>query len=160
VVPQRDAAHADSLGLIRDPAGDFEPQALLSTDLELTAPQVVEWLVQRWQLDVTFHEVRTHLGVETQRQWSDLAIRRTTPALFALFSVIALMAHHLNRPSRQARPAAWYAKSLPTFTDALALVRQELWPVALFSTSSSAPDVVQIPRTLFDRLTDALAFAA
>ncbi len=71
--------------LIRDPTGHFDPQALLSTDLATTAQQMVEWFVLRWQLDVTFHEVRTHLGVETQRQWSGLAILRTTPALFALF---------------------------------------------------------------------------
>ena len=36
--------------------------------------------------------VRTHLGVETQRQWSDLAIARTTPALLGLFSWTTLAA--------------------------------------------------------------------
>ncbi len=72
--------------LIRDPQGDIQPQALLCTDLRIEAPQIIEWFVLRWQLEVTFHEVRSHLGVETQRQWSDLAIARTTPALFGLFS--------------------------------------------------------------------------
>ena len=146
--------------LIRDPTGHFDPQALLSTDLDTTAQQIVEWFVLRWQLDVTFHEVRTHLGVETQRQWSDLAILRTTPALFALFSLVTLFANQLDPPTHSLRQAVWYEKSLPTFADALAIVRQTLWPVTLISTSRSAPDMVQIPRALFERLTDTLAFAA
>ena len=146
--------------LIRDPVGQFEPQALLSTALGVTAQQIVEWFVLRWQLDVTFHEVRAHLGVETQRQWSDLAILRTTPALFALFSLVALFAHQFGQRSRLTRQAVWYDKSLPTFVDALAAVRRELWPITLFSPSPVAPDMVQIPRALFERLTDTLAFAA
>ena len=80
--------------LIRDPAGTFEPQALLSTDLA-RAPQIVEWFVLRWQLEVTFQEARAHLGIETQRQWSDLAILRTTPALLGLFSLVTLFAYQL-----------------------------------------------------------------
>jgi DDE superfamily endonuclease len=146
--------------LIRDPDGGFEPQALLSTDLELTACQIVEWYVLRWQLDVTFHEVRDHLGVETQRQWSDLAILRTTPALLALFSLVTLVAHRLDPSAASLRQAAWYEKALPTFADALAVVREHLWPVALFPTSRSASDMVQIPRALFERVTETLAFAA
>ena len=65
--------------LIRDPKGKFKTQALLCTDLTVKPPQIVRWFVLRWQLEVTFREVRAHLGVETQRQWSDLAIARTTP---------------------------------------------------------------------------------
>jgi len=72
---------------------------------------------------VTYHEVREHLGVETQRQWSDLAILRTTPALLALFSLVTLLAHqHAKRCKLPIRQAAWYHKSQPTFSDALALV--------------------------------------
>ena len=58
------------------------------------------------------------------------------------------------------RQAAWYAKSAPTFSDTLAFVRQSLWPVTVFSTSPASDEVVEIPRALFDRLTDTLAFAA
>lgn len=72
--------------LIRDPQGQFDPQALLCTEQQAGAQAILEWFVLRWQMEVTFHEVRTHLGVETQRQWSDLAILRSTPALLALFS--------------------------------------------------------------------------
>jgi hypothetical protein len=147
--------------LIRDPLGEFEPQALLSTDQELTAAQIVEWFVLRWQLEVTFEEARAHLGVETQRQWSDLAIMRTTPALLGLFSLITVFAHQLLQGQELAvRQAAWYQKTLPTFSDTLALVRRHLWPVSISWMSGAKDDVVIIPKALFERLTDTLAFAA
>jgi len=147
--------------LIRDPTGQLDPQALLSTDRAVPPQQIVEWFVLRWQLEVTFEETRAHLGIETQRQWSDLAILRTTPALLGLFSLVTLFAHHLLRgqplPIRQ---AAWYTKALPTFVDTLALVRHELWPVSFSYLSPPQPDMVEIPRALLVRMTDTLAFAA
>jgi hypothetical protein len=147
--------------LIRDPEGRFEPQALLCTDPTGSAHQIVEWFVWRWQLEVTFHEARTHLGVETQRQWSDRAIARTTPVLLGLFSLVALAAREfLGDGLLLTRQTAWYAKPLPTFADTLAVVRQHLWPVVLSNTSSPNDKVVQIPRVLLERLTDTLAFVA
>jgi hypothetical protein len=147
--------------LIRDPLGKFAPQALLCTDLDVTAQQIVEWFVLRWQLEVTFEEARAHLGVETQRQWSDLAILRTTPALLGLFSLVTVFAHQLLQGQElTARQAAWYQKTVPTFSDTLALVRQQLWPVSISWMSSAKPDMVIIPKAVFNRLTDTLAFAA
>jgi hypothetical protein len=147
--------------LLRDPTDQFEPQALLSTDPTVSPAQILAWFVARWPSEVTFHELRAHLGVETQRQWSDLAILRTTPALFGLFSLVTLCARaRLDGQPLPVRQAAWYAKTAPTFSDTLACVRQLLWPVTVFSTSPSSDEVVEIPRTLFDRLTDTLAFAA
>jgi hypothetical protein len=147
--------------LIRDPLGKFEPQALLSTNQSTTAQQIVEWFVLRWQLEVTFEEARAHLGVETQRQWSDLAILRTTPALLGLFSLVSVFAHQLLQGNDlAARGAAWYQKPLPTFSDTLALVRCQLWPVSISWMSPTKDDVVIIPKVLFDRLTDTLAYAA
>lgn len=147
--------------LIRDPKGRFEAQALLGTDQEATAVQIVEWFVLRWQLEVTFHEVRTHLGVETQRQWSARAIERTTPALLGLFSLVTLFAHEWLRGARlPLRQAAWYPKTAPTFADTLAFVRQQLWPTVLSWMSPDTPDMVKIPRPVFQHLTETLAFAA
>ena len=147
--------------LIRDPTGGFEPQALWCTDRTLSAPQIVEWFVLRWPLEVTFHEARAHLGVETQRQWSDLAIQRTTPALLGLFSLVTLFAHELLQgQALPVRQAAWYTKPLPTFVDTLALVRRELWAVPVFSLSPARSDLVEIPRSLWDRMTTELAYAA
>src|SRR5215211_8692103 len=79
--------------LIRDPQNEFKTQALLCTDLEADPEEILSWFVMRWQLEVTFQEMRGHLGFETQRQWSDMAVRRTTPALLGLFSLATLIAH-------------------------------------------------------------------
>ena len=148
--------------LIRDPLGEFRPQALLCTELDVEPTQIIEWFVLRWQLEVTFQEVRTHLGVETQRQWSDLAIARTTPTLFALFSWVALAANALQvSQPMPVRSAAWYAKPLPTFSDAIALVRRSLWSCSdTFRMSPSEPDVLKVSPLTFHRLIDSLCYAA
>jgi len=149
--------------LIGDPRGHFATQALLCTDLDADPLHIVSWFILRWQLAVTFHEVRAHLGVETQRQWSERAILRTTPALMGLFSVVTLLAHeHLTAaPPRDAlHPTAWYAKTTLTFSDALALVRRQLWTHIAFPTSPSTPGLAKVPQALVDHLTDLLCYAA
>jgi hypothetical protein len=145
--------------LIRDPWGRFEPQALLCTDVGVTPEQIVAWFVRRWQVEVTFEEVRRHLGVETQRQWSERAIARTTPALLALFSLVTLMVHRLlDGKDLPVREAAWYRKVTPSFSDALAFLRLALWPARVLWRSPTEPDMVKIPRGLLDCLTDTLAY--
>jgi hypothetical protein len=149
--------------LIRDPEGKFKTQALLCTALDVEPEQIVRWFVMRWQLEVTFQEMRRHLGFETQRQWSELAIRRTTPALLGLFSLVTLVAHLQMRRAAGAfrRQAGWYHKVHPTFADALALVRKELWArEKSFYTSRAEADTVKVPRAYVERLTDAVCYAA
>jgi hypothetical protein len=149
--------------LIRDPQGTYAPLALLCTDPKQSALQVVGWFVQRWQLEVTFEETRRHLGMETQRQWSNKAIARSTPLLLGLFSWVTLVAHtfYSSQPALAPRQAAWYAKPLPTFSDALALVRQHLWSAyPTFRISRDEPDVRKIPKPLFDTLISTLCYAA
>ena len=149
--------------LVRDPQGDYDPVALLSTDATVEPESIVSWFVQRWQVEVTFEETRRHLGMETQRQWSDKAIARTTPLLLGLFSWITLVTHalYLTHPSAAPRQAAWYTKSFPTFSDALALVRHTLWSAyPTFRMSSDKPDMLKIPKPLFDTLVSTLCYAA
>jgi hypothetical protein len=147
--------------LIRDPHGRFETQALLCTDLDVAPEQILVWFVRRWQLEVTFEEARRHLGMETQRQWSELAIRRTTPALLGLYSLVTLFTQqYVSRTPVRVRQAAWYRKAQPTFADALALVRRELWAQAAFRLSAREPDLVKVPRRLVERLTETLCYAA
>jgi hypothetical protein len=147
--------------LIRAPQETLAPQALLCTDLDAEPLQIVSWFILRWQLAVTFHEVRAHLGVETQRQWADQAILRTTPALMGLFSLVTLRAHpHLSRCPRCLRQDAWYAKALPTFGDALALVRRRWWTQTIFQTSPWTGEVEKVPCALLHHLADLLCYAA
>jgi hypothetical protein len=112
-------------------------------------------------VEVTFHEVRTHLGVETQRQWSARAIARTTPTLLGLFSLVTMAAHaQMSRTDSFVRQAAWYSKQEPTFIDALALVRRHLWAPTLLQTSRPVLDPTKIPRTLVEYLSELLCYAA
>ena len=147
--------------LVRDVEGELRPQAFLCTDLDADPLDILRWFVRRWSTEVTFAEVRRHLGVETQRQWSDPAIARTTPALLGLFSLIALWSQHLYGHTLPApRSATWYSKPLPTFSDALALVRRELWANHDFHISASAAEIVQIPQATFNALIGAACYAA
>jgi len=147
--------------LIRDPKNKFDPQALLCTDLTIKPAQILKWFVMRWRLEVTFQEVRAHLGFETQRQWSDLAIARTTPAILGLFSVVTWMAHQLAKDNKlPIRQTAWYEKPLPTFSDALAAVRQCLWQQSGFQASLPQMDMEKVPKVLLQRIADALCYAA
>ena len=147
--------------LVRDPLGKFDPQALLSTNTNHTPQEILSWFVRRWTMEVTFEEARAHLGVETQRQWNSLAIGRTTPALFGLYSITTMTAQALMKVETEVvRRAAWYAKRQPTFSDAIAMVRRSLWSHCYHSTSAQRVDVIKIPRSLFERLTDAVCYAA
>jgi hypothetical protein len=97
--------------LIRDPLGKFATQALLCTDQAADPVQILLWFARRWQMEVTFQEVRDHLGGDTQRQGSEQAIARTTPALMGLFSLVTLLAHEQYRQQsthpKPLRVAAW-----------------------------------------------------
>ncbi len=145
--------------LVRDPAGKYKPTAFLCTDGLATPLQILSWFILRWNVEVTFQEVNAHLGFGTQRQWSDLAIARTTPALLALFSMVTLLACHLTRDkSFPVRSSAWYHKKEATFSDALALVRRVIWANIKFSQSPQDPDFVLIPPAILQGLGDALCY--
>lgn len=147
--------------LVRDPEGKLEPRGYLCTDESLRPARILSYFVRRWQMEVTFAEVRRHLGVETQRQWSRLAIERATPVLLGLFSIVAVLAERLHRSGQLVpRQAAWYLKPALTFSDAIAAVRRQLWSRAFYSCSPSDRDTATIPRALLEHWADALAYAA
>ncbi len=127
----------------------------------MTALQIVTFFVRRWQLETTFEEARRHLGLETQRQWSALAIARTTPILLGVFSSVTLLANTLvcngTLPMRQ---AAWYTRTIPTFSDALAAVRAHWWRAIGLATSRRERDMIKVPRNVFRRLHEAACYAA
>jgi hypothetical protein len=147
--------------LIRDPNRKFETKALLCTDQTADPIQILKWFVRRWQVEVTFQEVRTHLGVETQRQWSDKAIARTTPILMGLFSWVTLLAHQSQVDGKlPIRQAAWYPKTTPTFSDAIALVRRRIWEHWGFCMSSFIPDIQKSHANLLKRLFEAVCYSS
>jgi DDE superfamily endonuclease len=146
--------------LVRDPAGIRKPQAFLCTDLNATPAAILGWYVHRWSIETTFQETREHLGVETQRQWSDRAIARTTPALLGLFSLITLWAAEAKATfTLNVTTAAWYAKQQPTFSDAIATVRRVLWTMTNLPISRSNPENIEIPTPLLQRLIEAVCYS-
>jgi len=148
--------------LLRDPAGKLRPTALFCTDQELAPVQIVARYVGRWNIEVTFEEARRHLGLATQRQWSQRAIERTFPCLLGLFSLVTLLADALHGAALPTRQSAWYAKPEATFLDALAAVRRHLWMSAQANapTPMNAADVADSPDYLFAALVDAACYAA
>jgi hypothetical protein len=147
--------------LVRDVARELRPQAFLCTDLHADPLDILGWFVRRWSIEVTFAEVRRHLGVETQRQWSDSAIARTTPALLGLFSLITAWSHELGAGAAPTpRATSWYRKPLPTFSDAIAAVRRELWTRHNFEMSTGPTDLIKIPDTIINSLINTACYAA
>lgn len=147
--------------MVRDPEGELRDEVFFCTDLAATPVQIIEWVVMRWSVEVTFEEARAHLGVETQRQWSDLAIARTTPVLFGLFSIVTLLALHLSHQDQiPVAATAWYPKAEPTFSDCLALVRRHLWRARFLVNSAPGAEFVQFRRDLLDLLISSFPLAA
>jgi hypothetical protein len=143
--------------LVRDPDGKLEDSAYFSTDINLTPIQIIEYFVLRWNLEVTFEESREHLGIETQRQWSDKAISRTTPILFGLFSIVTLLAFRLSDNGKIAfESTAWYKKREAIFSDCISLFRSHLTGVKKLNKSDSQAKFLnllyEVASPLFDQL--------
>jgi len=149
--------------LVRDRATTkpLAPQAFFATDQAASAQQIVVWFVLRWNEEVTFEEVRAHLGMETQRQWSDLAIGRTTPALLGMFSLVTVLGYRLTEDQPMpVRTAAWYTKPTATFADVIALVRRHLWTTMKYTNSAHKSGYVPIPSEVLHGLIDTFCYAA
>lgn len=147
--------------LLKDPEGKLDPMAIACTDTEIEPVQIVQHFLKRWGVEVTFEEVRAHLGVETQRQWSDLSIARTTPVLMALFSLVTIWADVLNQMGKlQIFPTAWYQKQLPTFSDAIHSVRFRIWQYQVNSRSIKNNDRQNINQFIINHLAFMAARAA
>ena len=143
----------------RDPTGQLPTKAHFSTDLTQSPLDIIADCIKRWSIEVTFEESRAHLGLETQRQWNDLAIERTTPALFGLFSLVTLLGKIVHPDGRiPVAQSAWYTKPEPTFVDVLALTRQRLWNNFNYQTSAFNPDILLIPQRDLQRLVFAACY--
>jgi hypothetical protein len=147
--------------LPRDPRRRFDPQALLRTGPVQEPLRTIRCFVRRWRLEVTFREVRDHLGVETRRRWSDKAIARTTPCPLGLFSVVTPLASRLDRRARvQVSTGAWYRKQRRTFADTLAVVRRANWREQGFVVSWPSAKTAKLPPALREGIAYALRHAA
>ena len=145
--------------LVRDPTDELKPQAFLCTDIDADPLDILRWFVRRWSIEVTFAEVRRHLGVETQRQWTDPAIARTTPVLLGLYSVVTLYVHqNAKRLALSPRRAAWSPKPAATFADAIARLRQHLWFERIVTSAANA-DMTEPISPAIQRIIEAACYA-
>ena len=149
--------------LVKTPGGKNEAETFFSTDTALTPTQIIRYFVLRWNIEVTFEETRAHLGIETQRQWSDKAIARTTPLLMGLFSIITLIAFkmHLTKALVSQEMASWYNKQGElTFSDIIVIVRRQIWLNKYFSKSVKNNDFDKYSEKTIDTLLYQLSLAA
>lgn len=149
--------------LVRSPEGDEHPieaACLFCSDPQASPAAIVGWFIGRWNIEVTFEEIRAHLGFETQRAWSRTAVGRSAPCLFGLFSLVVLMAHRLYPERLPVEQTVWYRKEAATFGDALAAVRAHLWSQAKNTDSTASADLCLIPRPLWLHVQRVLCYAA
>ena len=152
--------------LVRYPNGRREPEAFF-TDTTASPRDVLDCFNRRWAVETTYEEARAHLRMETQRQWSDPAIFRTTPVLLGLYSVVTLYVHqNAERQALSPRRAAWYPKpaacaapgGAATFADAIARLRQHLWFERIV-TSATSTDMTEPINPAIQRLIEAVCYA-
>jgi hypothetical protein len=147
--------------LVADPEGKVRMEAFVSTDLQATPAQILPWVVRRWSGEVTVEEARAHLGLETPRPWAAVAIARTTPVLWGLFSIVTLLAWQLSHEeSIPVEATAWDQKPEPTFVDCLALVRRHLWHARYWVNSAAEGECVPFPGETLEPLRTGLPLAA
>jgi len=147
--------------ITRDPDGKLRDEVFASTKLDATPTQIIEWVVMRWSVETTFEEAREHLGLETQRQWSEMAIGRTTPCLLGLFSLVVVLTHRLRPDGKvPVLTAAWYEKPAATFSDCLILVRKHLWRSLNYVNSAPRAESVSFPALAWEHWLSCLAGAA
>ena len=147
--------------IVRDPQGELRDEAFFCTKLDATPAQIIEWVVMRWSVETTFEETRAHLGIETQRQWSDKAIARSTPILFGLFSLVTLAAWKFHQTGEiPIAQTSWYKKEEATFSDCIALVRRRIWQAKYLMNSDENSNIINFQLKDFELLINSLPGAA
>lgn len=149
--------------LVKTPEGKNVAETFFSTDVGHSPEQIINWFILRWNIEVTFEETRAHLGVETQRQWSDKAIQRSTPLLMGLYSLLTLTALKMNETKTllAQETTSWYDKGgALTFVDIIIAVRRPIWEKRYFSKSGNDDDLLKITGQKSRSLIYQLAIAA
>lgn len=142
----------------RDPL-TYRTEAFFCTDIHASVAQILSWFVLRWNIEVTFEDLHAHMGFETQRQWSDLAIIRSTPALFGLYSLVVLTALDIIKGGvLPTLNCAWYQKTEASFSDVIALVRRHIWSQKYLNKLSENDSFVQLDRNFFETILEQVCY--
>ena len=145
---------------VHDLSGTHRDEYFMTTDVAMSAREVIETYVGRWNEETTFQEMRSYLGLETTRGWKDKTVLRAAPCLFGLYTVVACLYSQL--PSRYARERAvqWAGKEDVTFSDAITAVRRWLWQQWVFAIPGYKPVFEKLSWPFRSLLLHALAPAA
>ena len=129
--------------VVRDPDGGRRDEAFFATDVAMSPQAIVESFVRRWSIETTFQEARAYLGLETLRNRTANAVRRSVPMLLALYSFIVVwFARHVRCPEACVRRTPWYPKRHVTFSDMLAAARRDILSEGV-SSRPGAPTAVE-----------------
>jgi DDE superfamily endonuclease/Archaeal putative transposase ISC1217 len=145
---------------VHDRTGTHRDDYFFSTDVDLSAQEIVETYTRRWNLETTFQEMRGYLKLEKTRGWTEHTVLRTAPCLFGLYAVIAVFYAELPVSWQRQRAVTWRDKAVVTFSDAITAVRRWLWAEWVFATPDHSQAFAKIPRRLQATLLDGLAPAA
>jgi DDE superfamily endonuclease len=147
--------------ITRDPEGKLRDEVFACSDLNASVEQIIQWVVRRWSVEVTFEEARAHLGMETQRQWNDLAIARATPCLLGLFSLVVLFVYRLQPEGKiPLRLTAWYQKAEASFSDCLTLTQKHLWRSMISVKPTNNEGLISLASDDWEHLLSCLSAAA
>jgi DDE superfamily endonuclease len=145
---------------VRDLSGTHRDEYFYTTDLALTPPEVIEHYARRWNIETTFAEMRSYLGLETTRGRCRKTVLRAEPCLFGLYSVVALLYDQLPEEAQAETGVDWEGKAAVTFSDAITAVRRWLWTSWAFATGGHYDTFAKLPEPLRRTLLYALAPAA
>jgi hypothetical protein len=145
---------------VHDLTGTHRDEYFMTTDLTMSAQEVVETYVGRWNEETTFQEMRSYLGLESTRGWKEKTVLRAAPCLFGLYTVVACLYSQLPRRYAREQAVLWAGKEVVTFSDAITAVRRWLWRQWVFSIPGFSPVFEKLPRPFRSLLLHALAPAA
>lgn len=140
--------------LARDPSGRYADRAFFATDLALSPADILTLIAHRWDLEVTFRDLKQHLGLaDPQNGWwrrpagerrkkkragpapyrlrSQNAVERTVPFVLAVHGIVVAWylrdGHAAADVSAVRASAPWRTrKRTPSFADMLAALRAEI----------------------------------
>jgi DDE superfamily endonuclease len=145
---------------VHDLTGTHRDEYFMTTDVKMSAQEVIETYVGRWNEETTFQEMRSYLGLETTRGWKEKTVLRAAPCLFGLYTVVAGLYSQLPRRYAGVRAVEWVGKQDVTFSDAITAVRRWLWLEWVFAIPGYKPVFEKLTRPFRALLLRALAPAA
>jgi len=145
---------------VQDRTGTHRDEYFFTTEMDLTAKEIVESYTGRWNIETTFQELRSYVKLEKTRGWTEPTVLRTAPCLFGLYAVVAVWYAELPARWRKEQLVRYAGKADVTFADAITAVRRWLWQEWVFATPEHQEAFAKIPPRLRTALLQAVAPAA